>query len=956
MSVQLILFPQNYEGRMSTFTGDPNQIVVNGTSFNGLSIASSTTTGSIALGGIVLNMVTANPATVPNTWYRYRYGQGGVFPDLPTDSGNNAIFDIISQNGISGIYQRVTNLTIGTQYKFSVIFGSFTAGKVQLFDVRSGSVLGGAFVFPGTSSYTLTFTAQATTTTIAIVTSSNSLSVGSVTIQSVSLLNATIAPSQTTNLLGDGQVICDLYEDEEIPLTLSVDEFKNAAEQVQSYSKAFMLPGTKRNNQIFENLFEITKSSLGNQGVVTFNPYAKTQCILKQDGLVLFEGYLKMIDIQDQEGEISYNVNIFSQVVTLVDILKDKKFSDIDFQELAHTYDKDSIKNSWSEPSSGTGLPLTNPLSVDSFAYDTTNQPAYGASQTNVLKYPFVDWNHQILIANGATGNNSINGQPELTVLEQVFRPFVQIKYLIDRIFSQDDVPFSYTSNFFNTADFKKLFMDFNWGASNNPTEITGNYNESYYCFNQGDGSSANFATTSFSVLQLGFNIPTLGSTAPSGYNFATNILTSTAANESYTIDYIYSIENTSGSSQTVEFQWLHNTTPINNTGTITIAANSTFSWIGNFGIQLNALDTLQAQFKAGAGSVIRQLQNTLPSYGAFVSWKEGIQSSFNFAFLQNLRGELGQWEFLKGLMKMFNLVSIPDDQNPNNILIEPYADIFINNTNSGNTNDLTLKARSIQHDWTEKIDVSDIKLTPLTDLSQKLIFKFVEDDEDWAFTNYKRGANKHLYGSQIYDATLTTGGLQSVLEGKEEIIAEPFAATVPKPLMSQYTELIVPAIYSYNAGDDTTQGFDNSPRIMYNTGVVNMSKGSYYIPAQNGKNSEQSQIYLQFSHLSDIPTVLSSPPAATDTRDFHFGVCQLFPGLGSPTPLNLFNTYWLPYLNELYNPDTRIMTIKVNLTAGDINIFKMYDTVFIKNRQFRVNRIDYKPTDLSTVEFILIP
>ena len=48
-------------------------------------------------------------------------------------------------------------------------------------------------------------------------------------------------------------------------------------------------------------------------------------------------------------------------------------------------------------------------------------------------------------------------------------------------------------------------------------------------------------------------------------------------------------------------------------------------------------------------------------------------------------------------------------------------------------------------------------------------------------------------------------------------------------------------------------------------------------------------------------------------------------------------------------------MTIKVNLTPGDINTFKFYDTVIIKNREFRVNKIDYKPNDLATIEFILI-
>ena len=47
-------------------------------------------------------------------------------------------------------------------------------------------------------------------------------------------------------------------------------------------------------------------------------------------------------------------------------------------------------------------------------------------------------------------------------------------------------------------------------------------------------------------------------------------------------------------------------------------------------------------------------------------------------------------------------------------------------------------------------------------------------------------------------------------------------------------------------------------------------------------------------------------------------------------------------------------MTIKVNLSPSDINTFKFNDTVFIKNRTFRVNKIDYKPNDLATVEFIL--
>ena len=106
---------------------------------------------------------------------------------------------------------------------------------------------------------------------------------------------------------------------------------------------------------------------------------------------------------------------------------------------------------------------------------------------------------------------------------------------------------------------------------------------------------------------------------------------------------------------------------------------------------------------------------------------------------------------------------------------------------------------------------------------------------------------------------------------------------------------------------------------------------------------------FLQFSHLTSVPSV-------TTARDFNFGECQLIPPAINPTNNNLFNLYWLPYYSELYNPDTRIMTIKVNLSPSDINTFKFNDTVFIKNRTFRVNKINYKPNDLATVEFILIP
>ena len=234
------------------------------------------------------------------------------------------------------------------------------------------------------------------------------------------------------------------------------------------------------------------------------------------------------------------------------------------------------------------------------------------------------------------------------------------------------------------------------------------------------------------------------------------------------------------------------------------------------------------------------------------------------------------------------------------------------------------------------------MELKPLTDLNKNTIFQFVEDEDDYAFRYIKNSTSGYLYGSKELDASGFT-----ILEGTKEIIAEPFAATVSRPFYDQFTNFVVPNVYS-RSDDGTYEGFDNSPRIFYNNGIKSTG-ASYYIPPQNGLSSENQTNFLQFSHLSTIPSVSAT------TTDFVFASEQLI-GVGAPPTDNLYSMYWQPYFNELYSPDTRTMTLKVNLSPSDVADFLFYDTVFIKNRVFRVNKIDYKPNDLATVEFILIP
>jgi len=890
MSIQLIVYPQSYNG-LNAISGAGTEQVIDGINFNTINTAPFSP--SLAIPTIITAANTIIPTMSINTWHTF-----SLDAIAPLEAAG--LVAIITSKGIM---QKMSNLVVGQLYDVELIT---TVVTNLTFYVYLGTTQQSATPISVVGINNFQFTATSTNNVIIIH------STGPSFLKSISIKQAAQTPSGAIQNLSAGQVILDLYEDEDIPLTLSVDDFKNVAEQVQSYSKAFNLPATKRNNQIFDNIFEITRSDNG----ISFNPYVKTQCELKQDGFILFEGYLRLIDIQDKEGEISYDVNLYSEVIAFADVLQDRTFSDLDFSELTHNYNYSEIRNSWQGI-----LGLTNPLPAGSFAGVT------GATTTNVLKYPNVDWNHSFPY-------NS-NG-PILPNLESMFRPFIRIKYLIQNIFADTNL-FSYTSNFIdNDVNFQKLYMDFNWGADNTPNETNVTSFEGYYFFNLGTGSPVNYATSSYAVMILNIPpIPFVVGLTPPNYDDVTNIITSTQVNETYTINYNYVIENTDTVARTIECRWLQNSTQFNYSGIFTIAAGSTYTYTGNHTFILGAVsDTLKVEFRtdSGAADKVRQRQTTFPQSGAYVSFNVNISAVTSNTILQTLRGELGQWEFLKGIMTMFNLVSIPDKSNPNNIIIEPYNEIFLNNLDIKRLN------------WTDKIDISEMKLTPLTELNKKTIFKFVEDEDDWAFMNYKRQVEGHLYGSKIYDASGFT-----ILTGEEEVIAEPFAATVSKPLMPLYSDFIIPAIYSYNPVDDTSEAFDNSPRIMFENGFKTLVSCTYNVPSQNGGLPDFFEDeFLQFSHLTNIPT-------QTTSSDFHFGECQLIDPIGNSPVDNLFNTYWLPYFNELYNPDTRTMTLKVNLTAGDINTFNFFDTVMIKNREFRVNKIDYKPNDLATVEFILI-
>ena len=933
MSVQLVLFPQNYSGYTYTSTA-PRNLLADSDYFLSASSSFMNTYTAGNDGNAVIN---SNPGY--NNWRGfYLAGQ-----QAPQRTGGDLI--LTGQNSNSdntGVYQMLYNLTVGQNYTVSVVINATVATGVITFGIatRNDTCGGGQISFatpPTPMTYTFFFTAQ----------SQNELFVLQWKEAATGVLNiSNIIVSEATGLVGaaggglvadpmDGQVIVDLYEETSIPLTLSVDDFKNVAEKVQSYSKDFNLPATKRNNQIFDNIYEITRTQTG----ISFNPYVQTQAILKENGFTIFEGFLRLIEIKEQKGETSYNVNLYSKAIALADILKGKTFASLDISELDHIYNLTNVAAS----NQGV-LALQNPLTdPDEFAGPV------GATTTNVLRYPLCNWNGKIRrqpTSDQINPGSATAGFPAASNdgLATFYRPWIKLKYLIQKIFA--DAGFTYTSTLFDSAEFSNLYMDFNWGSNNQPADIDTTLTVFY------DSSSPASVATSAGTTMIFPDTSYVPNPdpIPTQLNTTTGVFTSDRDGLLVDLSGPIYLKNTTGPGS-ADIPSLTEVVLVQaGTGVETILFSHSVSvdivayFIVNIPTTtMNTGDTLFLRFKDMTTS--GATGNLIQFYGGADNWSrirytilgEAISSQ---NIINKHRGKLKQWDFLKDIFTMFNLVTIQDKTNPTNLIIDTYDNTFLNNSDSET------------FDWTQKVDESTIQIEPLK-LKRKVILKYKTDDKDYCAKVFKNACYLYEYGSAEREGSTAVPVDSTNLTGEEKIELKIFSSTVVKPIFSDIPEWIAPCIYGANDDGSEFKGIDNNPRILYNvTGDVNYSLTTmtFFVPPENGATAFNVSTYQRFSHTSTIPSVSAT------TKGYNFENVYGLIGIGVPPVDNLFNRFYFNYFDELYNPDTRIVKISALLSPADIGNFEFYDKVRIKNREYRVNKIDYKPGALTKLELILIP
>jgi hypothetical protein len=279
------------------------------------------------------------------------------------------------------------------------------------------------------------------------------------------------------------------------------------------------------------------------------------------------------------------------------------------------------------------------------------------------------------------------------------------------------------------------------------------------------------------------------------------------------------------------------------------------------------------------------------------------------------------QKDFVTSIMKMFNLMIIEDKFKTNHLVIKPYVDFY--------TGTIV--------DWSEKLDHSKaIKIKPMSEINARYYnFKYKQDN-DFYNEDYRKKFNEG-YGDIIYD-----NGLEFAKDTESvEII---FASS---PLFgTASTDKVFPAIYKKSDNNSKEDPMDHVVRIMQINKISSITSWSILNGATNlGSNTA----YLFAGHLNN-PT--------TPTIDINFGAPQqLFFNLTSgDLSYNLFNVYYSPYMAEITDKDSRLLTGFFDLTEIDIFNIDFAKYYFIDGGLYRLIKVyDYSPETNDTTKVDLL-
>ena len=279
--------------------------------------------------------------------------------------------------------------------------------------------------------------------------------------------------------------------------------------------------------------------------------------------------------------------------------------------------------------------------------------------------------------------------------------------------------------------------------------------------------------------------------------------------------------------------------------------------------------------------------------------------------------------DFINSLILKFNLVIEPVADQKNLLKIEPFNDWV---------------DQGVIVDWTDIVDRNVKWQIEHPAAGQDKNITFTDKLDDDVINQYTIKTFKSVYGTNDYysDSDLTKGTKK---------IETSFGATPVKVIPGAQT-VVVPFLYKQEA-NKYGQPFKFLPRLLFKqslktiggteaVGVSGSNSGYYYI--NDGTTT------FPINYYRTVGPNTTSPVDFNTGFDIHYNNLGYYPyqqnWVNGKTSNDAFSRYWAYYINELYDVNTRLVTMNIVLQPNDIQNIKLNDKIFIDGHYYRINKI----------------
>jgi hypothetical protein len=677
----------------------------------------------------------------------------------------------------------------------------------------------------------------------------------------------------------------DTLGDIDVEFTFSVADITDIERRNTSFSKTLTLPSTARNQQLFGNIFDISVSNDIFEGAnigQNFNPAKQAKAQIFLDNVKIFDGVLRMSKINNLEGNIVYEVNVFGRLRDILDALGDKTLAELDFDDYDHTWNRANVEDSW-----------------------TRTEWVEGGDN---YVYPLVDYGDNFSFIYGtASPNFQFRG----------FKPAVFVTEILKRIFSE--AGFIVEAPIFESFFFRKMLLI--TAEKDLTRQVTTLLNQTTNLFDQQVTSVPTFShLLSFNdVLNEGFTITNSGTRFTWNRTQSFSITLNTSLNLNPRIVF-QALQVITVNTWTVNLK-KNNSVIFSDTRTVTLSqVGQPFIWDVDIsvGITLNPNDFFEVELTClavNAGTNIQtrvvinpggvfSIGNTIP---IALELEEGDEIKIQYTMPKSMK----QRDFLKSIITMHNLYVTQDRLQTNLLEIIPYNEFY-----------KEFKNESL--DWSDKLDYSqEISITPLSELSAKEYrFSFDEDQDYWGETYQTKFNQGYGEKREIIDNDF-------VLETKsvKVVFGAPF-------LREQTPNMIMIHLYKV---DNFTKKPDNfKPRIAFykpNTPCPNWTI-NYKSPV--GQVTYTSYPYT--GHLDD-PINPTTDLLFGTPREVLFAIGNY------PENTNLYTTYYDQLISSIGDRNSRLVEGYMYLTPTDISNLDFRKIIKLGNHFFQLQKVDkYNP------------